>query len=364
MLEIRAVESGRWLDDPLPAIDNTSPPGSPLKMAAPPSAVRQRASCISMSGLTLLQITKHCQEAMPDIATGVVLGMERNGVLEVTYSFPTPDKSRKDLAVDSEGGTALATTSEKVDVPKYTMDMLKQLRDVNVDNNNMGWYRSSQGLGGFLDRKFVEAMMVYYRDNSSSFVIVFDPWFSRKGSLLIKAFRLRPEFYRTYQSQAFSQATFDSLGQSTILEEIPIKISNSPLAKVFLWDLNETLGDEIDCDFDRLNLGANDALEKQLGFMSSCVDQLVDDQQRIRDQQRKNRARKRELKRKQAEMLARQRASLTATQKQPPAIAIRPPNRLQSLLMSSCINNYCQQINQFTDDSFTRLFLAGSVQKN
>ena len=240
-------------------------------MAAPPSAVRQRASCISMSGLTLLQITKHCQEAMPDIATGVVLGMERKGVLEVTHSFPTPDKSRKDLALDSEGGTALATSSEKVDVPKYTMDMLKQLRDVNVDNNNMGWYRSSQGLGGFLDRKFVEAMMVYYRDNSSSFVIVFDPWFSRKGSLLIKAFRLRPEFYRTYQSQAFSQATFDSLGQSTILEEIPIKISNSPLAKVFLWDLNETLGDEIDCDFDRLNLGANAVDDRGFGRLLAAL---------------------------------------------------------------------------------------------
>ena len=40
-----------------------------------------------MSGLTLLQITKHCQESMPDIASGVVLGMERDGVLEVTHSF-------------------------------------------------------------------------------------------------------------------------------------------------------------------------------------------------------------------------------------------------------------------------------------
>jgi translation initiation factor 3 subunit H len=320
-----------------------------------------------MTGLTLLQITKHCQESMPDIASGVVLGMERDGVLEVTHSFPTPDNGKASGARgddnDDDDDSTTASSSDKVDVPKYTMDMLKQLRDVNVDNNNMGWYRSSQGLGGFLDRKFVEAMMVYYRDNAASFVIVFDPWFSRKGSLLLKAFRLRPEFYRAYSMQTFTQATFDALGQSTILEEIPIKITNSPLANVFLWDLNETLGDAIDCDFDRLNLGANDALEKQLGFMSSCVDQLVDDQQRIRDQQRKNRGRRRELNRKRAEMEARQRANLAVTPQELAANKIRPPNRLQSLLMSSCINNYCQQINQFTDDSFTRLFLASSVQK-
>jgi translation initiation factor 3 subunit H len=334
-------------------------------MAAPPPSAA-RASCLSMSGLTLLQITKHCQESMPDIASGVVLGMERAGVLEVTHSFPTPDTGKSD-ARNTDGDSELPSSSkaaDKVDVPKYTMDMLKQLRDVNVDNNNMGWYRSSQGLGGFLDRKFVEAMMVYYRDNAASFVIVFDPWFSRKGSLLLKAFRLRPEFYRAYSAQRFTQATFDALGQSTILEEIPIKVTNSPLANVFLWDLNETLGDAIDCDFDRLNLGANDVLEKQLGFMSSCVDQLVDDQQRIRDQQRKNRGRRRELNRKRAEMEARQRANLAVTPQELAANKIRPPNRLQSLLMSSCINNYCQQINQFTDDSFTRLFLASSVQKD
>ena len=296
---------------------------------------------------------------MPDIATGVTLGMEKNGVLEVTHSFPTPDAAQKGPSIEGDLGS-----SKNVDVPAYTMDMLKQLRDVNVDNNNMGWYRSSQGLGGFLDRKFVEDMMTYYKENSSSFVIVFDPWFSRKGSLLLKAFRLRPEFYQTYQSQQFTQATFNSLGQSTILEEIPIKITNSPLARIFLWDLHESLGDAIDCDFDRLNLGANDALEKQLGFMSSCVEQLVDDQQRIRDQQKKNRARKRELNRKRAELEARQRANLAVSPAELAASKVRPPNRLQSLLMSSNINNYCQQINQFTDDSFTRLFLASSVQKD
>ena len=99
-------------------------------MAAPPPSAA-RASCLSMSGLTLLQITKHCQESMPDIASGVVLGMERAGVLEVTHSFPTPDTGKSD-ARNTDGDSELPSSSkaaDKVDVPKYTMDMLKQLRD-------------------------------------------------------------------------------------------------------------------------------------------------------------------------------------------------------------------------------------------
>jgi translation initiation factor 3 subunit H len=179
---------------------------------------------------------------------------------------------------------------------------------------------------------------------------------------MLKAYRLRDEFYRVYQTQTFNQATFNSLGQSTILEEIPIIISNSPLASVYLWDLQDGVGDNtVDCDFERLNLSANDSLEKQLTFMSACVEDLVKEQDNIASQQKRINGKKRELARKQAEQAARQAANLSTSIA--PTETIRPPNRLQSLLVSSRINNYCQQINAFTDDSFTRLFLASSVQK-
>jgi translation initiation factor 3 subunit H len=318
----------------------------------------QLPTSVEISGLALLQITKHCQEAMPTIATGTMLGMERNTTLEVTHTFPTPNAETRD---NGEDGT-LNITVDPVNSVKYQKDMLKHLRDVNVDNNSMGFYRSSQGLGGFIDKQFVEDMIEYYRAIRHSFVLVFDPWFSQKGSLKLKAYRLREEFYRVYETQSFTQATFDSLGQSTILEEIPIVITNSPLANVFLWDLKDDFDEEtVDCDFQRLNLSANDSLEQQLTFMSSCVSSLVEEQQNIAIQQKRINGKKRELARKKAEQEARQAANLSTIIK--PDEAIRPPNRLQNLLVSSQINNYCQQINAFTDDSFTRLFLASSVQK-
>ena len=117
----------------------------------------------------------------------------------------------------------------------------------------------------------------------------------------------------------------------------------------------------MDCDFERLNLSANDSLEQQLTFMSGCVEDLVNEQANIAVQQKRINGKKRELARKRAEQEARRAANLSTVIK--PEEVIRPPNRLQSLLVSSRINNYCQQINAFTDDSFTRLFLASSVQK-
>ena len=312
---------------------------------------------VEISGLALLQITKHCQEAMPNNASGMLLGMEKGGVLQVTYSFPTPNTDNR-----NGGDGALNTGAAAVNPVKYQEDMLKNLRDVNVDNNNMGFYRSTQGLGGFIDKQFVESMIEYYRAIRNSFVLVFDPWFSQKGSLILKAYRLREEFYKVYETQNFTQATFNALGQSTILEEIPIVIANSPLASVFLWDLKESYGeDAVDCDFERLNLSANDSLEQQLTFMSGCVEDLVNEQANIAVQQKRINGKKRELARKRAEQEARRAANLSTVIK--PEEVIRPPNRLQSLLVSSRINNYCQQINAFTDDSFTRLFLASSVQK-
>ena len=314
-----------------------------------------RPTSVDISGLALLQITKHCTESMPNLATGMLLGMEKNGILEVTFSFRTSNNNS-----DSDSDRTL-NKGNKINPIKYSEDMLKHLRDVNVDNNNMGFYRSSQGLGGFIDKQFVEEMVGYHRAIKNSFVLVFDPWFSQKGSLMLKAYRLREEFYRVYQTQIFTQATFNSLGQSTILEEIPINISNSPLASIFLYDLQDGIGEGVDCDFERLNLSANDSLEKQLTFMSACVEDLVKEQDNIAMQQKRINGKKRELARKQAEHAARQAANLQT--QIAPTETIRPPNRLQSLLVSSRINNYCQQINQFTDDSFTRLFLASSVQK-
>lgn len=71
----------------------------------------------------VLKIAKHCRENFPEIVTGSLLGLDehKSGVLEVTNCFPLPDQNDED-AVDAE---------------TYQVEMMKYLREMNFDYNNV-----------------------------------------------------------------------------------------------------------------------------------------------------------------------------------------------------------------------------------
>ena len=57
---------------------------------------------------------KHCQEALPQMVTGSLLGLNvGNGILEITHAFPFPDSNKSDLVVKGGG--------EKMAMPKMTL---------------------------------------------------------------------------------------------------------------------------------------------------------------------------------------------------------------------------------------------------
>lgn len=43
---------------------------------------------VEIDALALVQIVKHCSESMPDIVTGQLFGLDINGTLGITRSFP------------------------------------------------------------------------------------------------------------------------------------------------------------------------------------------------------------------------------------------------------------------------------------
>jgi translation initiation factor 3 subunit H len=66
--------------------------------------------------------------------TGSLLGLAtESGVLEITQAFPSPDNG-KDDEVDDD----------------FQLEMMRMLREVNVDNNCAGWYQSMY-LGIYFD---------------------------------------------------------------------------------------------------------------------------------------------------------------------------------------------------------------------
>jgi translation initiation factor 3 subunit H len=72
---------------------------------------------------------------------------------------------------------------------------LKCLRDVNADNNTVGWYQSTY-LESFMNLKTIDTQYQYQLEFGNKCIhLVLDPIRTRKGQLYIKAYRLTKRFF-------------------------------------------------------------------------------------------------------------------------------------------------------------------------
>jgi len=151
-----------------------------------------------------MKITKHCSSTFPTTATGSIVGMDTNGVLEVTNSFPFPtvDVSGLDSHQNDASALAAAAPRAKANIV-YQNDMIRHLKEVNVDANNVGWYTSA-AMGNFINIGFVENMYHYQRDNPRVVGLVHDVSRSSQGALSLRAFKLTPTFMAAYKEGKFT----------------------------------------------------------------------------------------------------------------------------------------------------------------
>lgn len=87
-----------------------------------------------------MKITRHCTSSFPTTATGSLVGMDNNGVLEVTntFPFPTVDAAATDSHQNDASSLAAAAPRAKANI-NYQNEMIRHLKEVNVDANNVGW---------------------------------------------------------------------------------------------------------------------------------------------------------------------------------------------------------------------------------
>ncbi len=103
----------------------------------------------------VLKLIKHCQAALPTFVTGQLLGLDVGPKLEVTNCFPFPSKE-----AEQQHGTRTNSNEEEEDSAEYQMEMMRHLREVNVDNNTVGWYQSTY-FSSFIDESCVETQFNY-----------------------------------------------------------------------------------------------------------------------------------------------------------------------------------------------------------
>ena len=265
-----------------------------------------------------MKIIKHCHDYLPQMVTGSLLGLVvENGVLEVTHAFPSPDGG-KDDEIDED----------------FQLEMMRMLREVNVDNNCVGWYQSMY-LGVYSTSNLLENQFSYQTDlSANAVVLLYDPIQTAHGNFCLKAFRLTDECLELRES-----GRNDFIKPSNIFEELPVRCTNPSLAHALLQDWTP----KSDIALDRLDLSTHPYLEKHLEFMCGWVDELAAEQHKFQYYTRH---------------LARGNNKAKAGWDTPEA-----PKRLESLLVTNQIRNYCDQMDKFAGGGLGKLFLAGGLHK-
>lgn len=309
----------------------------------------------------LLKIVKHCQESLPQMVTGSLLGLNvGNGVLEVTHAFPFPESNKSDLVVKGGDGDAGLDDDAGLDGHEFQMEMMKMLREVNVDNNCVGWYQSMY-LGTYSTSALLENQFSYQTDLSPNAVVVlYDPMQTSNGNLALKCYRLTEE---AIEKKKTGKNNF--LDPKKIFEEVPVNLSNPGLVRALLTDVADGRHGDADgnvygedTNFDRLDLSTNAYLEKHLEFLSSWVDDLSAEQMKFQYYTRSLTRGGDHHKHKRRGRDSRDVQAIQEGWKSDDA-----PKRMESLLISNQIRNYCDQVDSFAGAGFGKLFLAGSLHK-
>ncbi|KAL7552965.1 hypothetical protein ACHAWF_016196 [Thalassiosira exigua] len=318
---------------------------------------------VKLEGLAALKIIKHCQESLPTMVTGSLLGlMIEDGCLEITHAFPFPeplDDNKGDIVKTADEAANVDDEAAALDGHEFQLEMMKMLREVNVDNNCVGWYQSMY-LGTHSTSSLLENQLSYQTDLSPNAVVVlYDPMQTAHGNLVLKCYRLTEEAVRLRTTG--KNHYIDPKG---IFEEVPLTLRNPGLVKALLRDVGDGLhgpygreGSGADTTFDRLDLSTNPYLEKHLEFLCTWVDDLASEQYKFQhytrslrngvDTRNKGRERKAELAAAIEEGWTRQDA----------------PKRMESLLMSNQIRTYCDQVEKFAGGGFGKLYLAKGLHE-
>ncbi|KAL6304288.1 hypothetical protein BKA93DRAFT_733537 [Sparassis latifolia] len=185
---------------------------------------------VQLDGMAVSKIVKHSREAQGSTAHGLLLGLDFDGTLEISNSFPLPHHATDDDDKSAKG------------VARYQAAMLRSLKEVQADDSVVGFYQA-MALGSFFSQNLVETQ-AFHQDKlrHGGIVIVHDVTQTARGNASFRAFRLTKAFLDAYKRNNFSTASLINhrLTFSAILEEVPLKIRTNALLSSFLGALSES----------------------------------------------------------------------------------------------------------------------------
>lgn len=319
----------------------------------PKSGAYERVDKVQIDGLALLKILKHARENPYDGASGPLLGLVVDHTLEITNCFPFPNRS----------------TMDDGDADNFQMEMLRCLREVNVDHLQVGWYTSTY-LGAYMTESMIQPQFEFQSQIEESIALVYDPVKTAQGALAMRAFRLTPKFMDMYKKADFSYDAVrrEGLTIKRIFEEVPVVVKSSSLARMLLSELEADAPPA--AEFDQLDLSTNSYLEKTLRQLMGSVNDLTKEKQEYhmwqKDMSRRVQQQQQYLNKKKLtdnqKIKAGEKVESEDLSNHPLFKPFPPPSQLDALLINGQINHSCEQLSQYGSSNLSKLFVAQAVQ--
>ena len=328
---------------------------------------QMRVREVHLDGIAAMRIMKHCEDGLPTGSAGSLLGIDIDGILEVTYSYPFPAPRANSVNAAAAAEEGEDEVVEEVDSTEYQIEMMKMLRDVNMDNNCVGWYQST-----FMETIHTSDVVNYQYTyqcsdelSDNSVVIVYDPIQTKKGNLVLKAFRLSEDFIemRNNKLNAF-------IKPSSVLEELPVRIKNSGHVSAFLKCMEDSHKVELDADFEPLSMASGETyMEKHMELMATWIEDLIQEQQKFQMHSKAVAKPRQEhirwLTKRLQDNEERREAGEDLLPTSLEHSGLRPlpdaPPRIDPLLMIGQLERYCDQVAVDTQASVQKLFLTAQL---
>jgi translation initiation factor 3 subunit H len=326
--------------------------------AAQQSGKKPPVRVVQLEGTALLKIAQHCKNAPSSaVVTGQLLGLDVGQTLEVTDCFPFPSSLGED-----EGDGAM-------DGETYQLEMMRCLREINVDNNTVGWYQSTVS-GSYQVVEIIETFVTYLENLERCICIVYDVG-SSSGGAAVKALRLADSFVEAYREGTLTveKIRAKSLSWQDVFVEIPVAVHNSPLTVALAAEVEPAAGLS-QLDLDRLALGTNPALEKNMEFLNDCLDDLVGEQNKLSMYHNQVRRYQQQLAQwrlaRRAENQARRAAGEEPLPEEPPEGEFKKPaepSQLDNMLLSNQMSVYAHHIASAAAQGVAKLLLLSPLPR-
>lgn len=299
---------------------------APAATTTPAEAPEEEIKRVEIDALVILQIMKHCRQQAPQPVTGQLLGLDVDGALQVTHSFGYVQKSEEDRNQD--------------DGEQYQMDMLRRLREVNVDSNTVGWYQTTH-LGSFFSEVVIESQYHYQLQIPRSTLLVYDPLQSRIGKPAFKALRLTSQFMAKYtETRETNRSALNDFPSGQMFTEIPISITSPVIVESFLvdWAISDPM---TTTQIESLDVENQVFLEKNVQLLITSLQELAEEQTKM-------------------QMYERNAGKGDKGGGKGKNFRAQQPKQLDTMILSQQIQNYCKAINGFAGDAFGKIYLMSN----